>query len=70
MLERADVSILGASDDALLRTDSEMAAVHAALERARAGDLILLTIHSDRSEVLNFVSGLEERGWTPGDALE
>ena len=61
---------LGAPADALLHTDSEMEAVHAALQRARAGDLILLTIHSDRSAVLEFVSGLEERGWAPGDALD
>jgi UDP-N-acetylmuramyl tripeptide synthase len=61
---------LGASADALLHTESEMEAVYAALQRARAGDLILLTIHSDRSAVLEFVSGLEQRGWAPGDALD
>ena len=61
---------LGAPADALLHTDSELEAVYAALQRARAGDLILLTIHSDRSAVLELVSGLEERGWAPGDTLD
>jgi UDP-N-acetylmuramyl tripeptide synthase len=61
---------LGAPADALLHTDSELEAVYAALRRARTGDLILLTIHSDRSAVLELVSGLEERGWAPGDTLD
>jgi UDP-N-acetylmuramyl tripeptide synthase len=61
---------LGAPANAMMRAESEMEAVHAALTQARSGDLVLLTIHSDRGAVLDFVSGLEERGWAPGDALE
>ncbi|MEJ2311036.1 MAG: Mur ligase family protein [Gemmatimonadales bacterium] len=66
----AELRDLGAPADAMLHTDSELDAVRTALQRARSGDLVLLTIHSDRGAVLELVSGLQQRGWSPGDALD
>ncbi|MEE8561491.1 MAG: Mur ligase family protein [Gemmatimonadota bacterium] len=60
---------LGTRDAAIRRTDSEMEAVHAALEAARPGDLVVLTVHSDREEVLGLLSELRRAGWSPGEAL-
>lgn len=68
--ERGSILAFSAPEDALLRTDSELEAVRAVLQGARAGDLIPLTVHSDRGAVLELVSGLGRRGWAPGDALD
>jgi UDP-N-acetylmuramyl tripeptide synthase len=59
----------GAPDSALAWADSELAAVHQALEWARAGDLLLLLSHTDRPAVLQLLDDLQHRGWQPGDAL-
>jgi len=60
---------LGARDESIRRTNSEMEAVHAALEAGRPGDLVVLTVHSDRAEVLGLLSELRRAGWSPGEAL-
>jgi UDP-N-acetylmuramyl tripeptide synthase len=45
----------GASREALSRYDSELEAVRAALEWARPGDLVLLTVHAERAAVIELV---------------
>ena len=60
---------LGARDDQLILTVGELDAVRQALTWARPGDLLLLTIHSDRDTVLRFLQRLGAEGWTPGHPL-
>jgi len=60
---------LGARDDQLILTVGELDAVRQALTWARPGDLLLLTIHSDRDSVLRFLQRLGAEGWTPGRPL-
>ena len=47
---------LGLPDDAIERADSEVAAVVRALDWAREGDLLVLTVHSSRREVLDLLT--------------
>lgn len=47
----------------------ELAGVRAALAWGRPGDLLVLTIHARRDEVLELLRGLRESGWAPGSAL-
>jgi UDP-N-acetylmuramyl tripeptide synthase len=60
----------GASADSLVRCDSELEAVRAALVWSREADLLLLTIHAQRDEVIALLDRLAARGWKPGDSLE
>jgi len=60
---------LGAREDQLSLTVGEMGAVRHALGWARAGDLLLLTVHSDRDTVLRYLQRLVAEGWTPGAPL-
>ena len=55
-LIESELLSLGAPPEAVLRADSEIDAVAAALERAERGDLVLLTIHSHRDEVLDLLA--------------
>lgn len=57
---------LGARDDQLELTEAELPAVRAALAWAREGDLLLLTVHSNRDTVLRYLQRLEAEGWRPG----
>ena len=45
----------GAPPDELSRYGSELEAVRAALEWARPGDLVLLTVHAERAAVIALV---------------
>jgi hypothetical protein len=47
-----------------------MEAVRAALEWAKDEDLLLLTTHADRDEVIALLERLVSDGWTPGRPLE
>ena len=58
---------LGAAGDALSRHGSELDAVLAALRWARDGDLLLLTTHAQRDDVIALMERLEASGWKPGD---
>jgi len=66
----AELRRLGAPREALMRHDSEMEAVRAALLWAREGDLLLLTTHVQREEVIALIERLAAKGWKPGDSLE
>lgn len=57
---------LGAGDDVIGRADSEIAAVRQALAWAQAGDLLLLLVHAQRSEVLALLEKLRKDGWAAG----
>jgi cyanophycin synthetase len=57
---------LGAPSEAISQAPSELEAVRQALDWARPGDLLLLTVHGQRSEVLDLLGGLQKRGWSPG----
>jgi len=59
----------GAPADVLHRTESELAGVRLALAWARPGDLLLLTTHESRDEVLALLEDLAGMGWTPGAVL-
>lgn len=59
----------GLAPAAIERAPSELAAARAALEWARAGDLLLLLCHAQRDAVLELVAGLERSAWRPGSAL-
>jgi UDP-N-acetylmuramyl tripeptide synthase len=60
----------GAEALVLERHDSEIDAVLAALRWARAGDLLLLTTHAQREEVIALMERLATSAWKPGDAVE
>jgi UDP-N-acetylmuramyl tripeptide synthase len=56
---------LGAPPATITEADSEYAAVIAALDWARAGDLLLLPVHSERDRVLTLLDQKRAEGWTP-----
>lgn len=62
---------LGASPDQLRLEPDEMEAVREALRWARAGDLLVLPIHSDsfRARTLALVESLRDSGWEAGDPI-
>ncbi len=59
----------GAAAEALSRWPDELAAVRRALVWARAGDLLVLTTHAQRDEVIALLTHLAQLGWVPGDPL-
>jgi cyanophycin synthetase len=66
----AELRRCGASADMLVRADSELEAVRAALEWAQKGDLLLLTTHAQRDEVIALIERLASESWTPGQPIE
>ena len=60
---------LGMPPDAVSRPGGEVASVRDALEWARPGDVLLLTLHQDRPQVLALLEHLLATGWQAGDAL-
>jgi UDP-N-acetylmuramyl tripeptide synthase len=60
----------GAKDAALSHWPSELEAVRAAIEWAREGDLLLLTTHAQRDEVIALLSRLASEGWGPGRPID
>ncbi|HKV13174.1 MAG TPA: Mur ligase, partial [Thermoanaerobaculia bacterium] len=46
---------LGLAPEAILRTDSELEGVRKALEWARAGDVLLLLVHTEREAVMGLL---------------
>lgn len=57
---------LGAPPASISLAPSELDGVRQALEWAEAGDLLLLTVHGQRGEVLALLDQLDRRGWRPG----
>jgi UDP-N-acetylmuramyl tripeptide synthase len=65
----AELRRLGADEDSLVHCGSESEAVRAALVWADDGDLLLLTIHEARDEVIALLERLAAAGWRPGNSL-
>lgn len=65
----AEFRAIGAAPEALTRSESEMEAVRAALAWAQDGDLLLLTTHAQRGEVIELMRTLDATGWRPGQPL-
>ena len=63
---RAELSILGAPDEAISTHDDEVAAARALLEWAREGDFLLFASQADRSGILELVESLRTSEWKPG----
>jgi cyanophycin synthetase len=59
----------GAPAAAITLVPSELAGVRAALAWARAGDVLVLGVHSDRASVLALMDQLAAIGWEPGTTL-
>ena len=68
MIER-ELRRLGAEAQTLERHDTELDAVIAALRWAHPGDLLLLTTHAQRDEVLALMERLAAAAWKPGEPL-
>jgi UDP-N-acetylmuramyl tripeptide synthase len=64
LIER-ELRAAGAADGDLSHWGSELEAVRAALEWARDGDLLVLTTHAQREEVVGLLQRLAESGWSP-----
>ena len=60
---------VGAPEAAFVRCESELEAVRAALEWAREGDLLILTTHAQRDQVIGLLEGLRKVGWKPGEPV-
>jgi UDP-N-acetylmuramyl tripeptide synthase len=65
-LMRDELVARGTFPEAIEIADGEVAAVEAALQWARPGDLLVLTVHSDRPAVLALLERLRAGGWMPG----
>jgi len=59
----------GFPPDAISRPGDELASVREALTWARPGDLLLLTVHQDRPQVMALVEELRKRGWKAGEVV-
>jgi UDP-N-acetylmuramyl tripeptide synthase len=64
-----EFSRLGLPGEAISRGGPEIAAVRRALEWARPGDLLILTVHQDRPAVLELLDRLKAADWRAGDPL-
>jgi cyanophycin synthetase len=60
---------LGASDDGIIKTDTEYSAVLKSLEWARPGDFLALLVHDDRIETMALLDKLRQAGWQAGEPL-
>ena len=60
---------LGFPADAIARAGTELDGVREALSWARAGDLLLLTVHQDRPQVMELLERLRAGGWRAGEPL-
>jgi hypothetical protein len=68
-LMAAELLRLGMPPEAIRRPGDEMASVREALEWARPGDVLLLTVHPDRPGVLALIERLRATGWRAGEAV-
>jgi cyanophycin synthetase len=64
-----EFSRLGLPPDTVIQAESEIEGVREALRWARAGDLLLLTVHEDRRMIVALLEALRAAGWRAGNAL-
>jgi cyanophycin synthetase len=60
---------LGVPDSAVSTASDDLGALHQALEWARPGDLLLLTVHADQQAALGLLERIRRDGWEPGRPL-
>ncbi len=60
---------LGMAPEAVSRPGGEVAAVRDALAWARPGDVLLLTVHQDRTVVMALLELLRAEGWRAGEVV-
>ena len=63
------VLAVGAPAEAIVHADSELEGVRQALAWGQPGDLLLLTAHEHREEMLEFMTDLEAGSWQAGDPI-
>jgi cyanophycin synthetase len=68
-LIRDEFMLLGADKGIFGTADSEMEAVHAALNECRPGDVVLLPTHAERQAVIDLMERLETQRWAPGTPI-
>ncbi|HEX2218139.1 MAG TPA: Mur ligase family protein [Gemmatimonadales bacterium] len=59
----------GLRQDAIATPGSELRSVREALEWARPGDLLVLTLHQERRQVEELLAALGDRGWKAGEPV-
>ena len=59
----------GMPEGAISKPGGEVAAAREALEWARPGDLLVLTLHQERRKVIELLEELRNRGWEAGQAV-
>lgn len=59
----------GAASDALEHAGNEIEAVRAAMHWSREGDVVLLTTHAARDQVIALMETMSARGWSPGQPV-
>lgn len=65
----AEIRRLAGPRAPILQGDTELEAVRRALRWAREGDLLLLTVHAQRDDVLALLERLRVLGWRAGERL-
>ncbi len=60
---------LGVPNERMESAPDDMSAVRSALQWAHSGDLLLLSVHDHRDDVLALIAKLAENGWHAGDDL-
>jgi len=60
---------LGASEDGIIKTETEFSAVIKSLEWARNGDFLALLVHEDRIKTMELLDTLKQLGWQAGEPL-
>ena len=60
---------LGASEEGIIKTGTEISAVIKSLEWARPGDFLALLVHDDRIETMALLEKLQQTGWQAGEPL-
>jgi cyanophycin synthetase len=65
----AELRLSGAPAGAIVHFGTELEAVRAAFAWAETGDVLLLTTHAQRDEVIALVERLAAEGWRPGQAI-
>ena len=60
---------LGADEATVSQAGRDIEGVRQALEWARPGDLLVLAVHEDRTEIMSLLGHLQAAGWKAGEAL-
>ena len=64
-----ELARLGAGADVVVRAGRDVEGARLALAWARPGDLLILAVHQDRSEIMSLLGRLQAADWRAGQAL-